>query len=249
MALFTDGELATLERLREYESAIEEVLTGERIEMSSKLRLAHEDVATDLNVFLAHAADEGGDTWALENVVVTTALRQWEVLHALELIYRDAYSSHLNDRYRAKWNEYRRSAREARRRLFEQGLGVTRKPIPKAPIPKLGDVAGTNPGGTFWARVSWVREEEEGAPSDAKAWPTAANTTLTVEAVQPPAGITGWNLYVGVLPDDVELQNDRPLAPGSIWTMPETGPRRGRPPGTGQTASEFLRVRHILLRG
>jgi hypothetical protein len=249
MALFTDGELATLERLREHESAIEEVLTGERIEMSSKLRLAHEDVAADLNAFLAHAADEGGDRWALENVVVTTALRQWEVLHALELIYRDAYSSHLNDRYLAKWNEYRRLAREARRRLFEQGVGATRRPIPKAPVPKLGDVPGGNAGGTFWARVSWVRDEEEGAPSDARAWATAPNTALTVAAGEPPVGVSGWNLYVGILPDEVELQNDQPLPPGSVWTMPETGPRRGRPAGTGQTLSEFVRLRRILLRG
>lgn len=249
MGLFTDGELATLERLRDFESAIEEVLTGERIEISSKLRLAHEDVAADLSTFLIQAANEGGERWGLENVVVTPALRQWEVLHALELIYRDAHSSHLNDRYLAKWNEYRRSAREARRRLFEQGLGATRKPIPKAPVPTLGEVAGANPGGTLWVRVSWVRDQEEGAPSDARAWAAAPDKTLTVQAGEPPAGVSGWNLYAGVLPDDVELQNDQPLAPGSLWIMPETGPRRGRPAGTGQTPSEFIRLRQILLRG
>jgi hypothetical protein len=249
MALFTDGELATLERVREYESTIEEVLTGERIEISSKLRLAHEDVAADLSAFLAHAADEGGESWALENVVVTPALRQWEVLHAVELIYRDAYSSHLNDRYLAKWRAYQRSAREARRRLFEQGLGVTRRPIPKAPVPTLGEVAGANPGGMVWVRVSWVRGEEEGAPSDAKAWAATPERALTVEAGAPPTGVSGWNVYVGLLPDEGELQNDDPLSPGSVWVMPESGPRRGRPAGAGQTPSEFIRLRQILLRG
>ncbi|MCS6954155.1 MAG: hypothetical protein RMK57_16215 [Bryobacterales bacterium] len=250
MGLFTDEQLASLDALREYESGIAELLTGERIELAGKLRLAHEDVGAELTTFLAQEAEErGGTPWPLTQVVVTPSLRQWEVLHALELIYRDAYNSHLNDRYLGKWKEYGRLAKQARGRLYREGVGVTRQPIPKAAPPRLSAAPGAHPGGTFWVRVSWTGGNEEGAPSEPVAFSTPPNTVLAVAPGAAPAFVDGWNVYAGILPEEVTLQNDAPLRPGAMWTLPASGLRAGRRPGTGQAATDFVRLRRLLLRG
>lgn len=250
MGLFTDGQIVTLEALREYESSIADVITGERMELPAKLRLAHEDVGADLMTFLTQEAEErGSEPRALDQIVVTPSLRQWEVLHALALIYRDAYNSHLNDRYLGKWKEYGKLAKRARARLFAEGVGITLEPIPKAMAPKLSGRPGSHPGGTYWVRVSWTRGTEEGAPSEPVAFTAAANTLLAVEAGARPASVDGWNVYAGILPEEVELQNDTPLAFGSVWVLPESGLRPGRRPGTGQEPAAFLRLRRLLLRG
>ncbi len=48
MALFTDGTISTLEELRGYESAIYDVATTERIDLSQKLLLAKQELGIEL---------------------------------------------------------------------------------------------------------------------------------------------------------------------------------------------------------
>ena len=48
MALFTDGTISTLEELRGYESAVYDVASTERIDLSQKLVLAQQELGIEL---------------------------------------------------------------------------------------------------------------------------------------------------------------------------------------------------------
>ena len=104
MALFTDGEVSTIEDLRGYDTQLLDVANIEGIDVTRKLQLAQDEISVELATLLARAArftvplDPG-------RVVVTTPLKLWHTFLALELVYRDAYGSQLNDRYAGKRDE------------------------------------------------------------------------------------------------------------------------------------------------
>src|SRR5690242_20632984 len=121
MALLTDGDVSTIEDLKSYESAILELANTEGIDLTAKAKLASSEIAAELAPFLAregHAAD-----LARNGVVVTPSLRLWHMVQTLCVVYRDAYHSQLNDRYKAKWNEYQRLAHRIRGLAFDTGIG------------------------------------------------------------------------------------------------------------------------------
>ena len=94
MALFTDGAISSLEDLRGYESTIYDLASTERIDLSRKLVLAHQELEVELvSRFFRENPNE------LAYAVVTPALQLWHTFHTLAVVYRDAYNSHLNDRY------------------------------------------------------------------------------------------------------------------------------------------------------
>ena len=71
-----------------------------------------------------------GPALRIEQVVVTPPLKRWETMHALELVYRDAYFSQLVDRYQAKWQEYAKLARDARESFIASGMAGERSGAP-----------------------------------------------------------------------------------------------------------------------
>src|SRR6202011_672239 len=91
----------------------------------------------------------------LSNIVVTPPLRLWLLFHTLELVYRDAYFSQLNDRYQAKWNEYKDLSTSAAALLFQIGVGTVADPILQAVHPKLSLVAGSLAPAKYFIEVSW----------------------------------------------------------------------------------------------
>ncbi len=139
MALFTDGTISTLEELRGWESSIYDLASTEGIDLSRKLVLAKQEVEVELTTRMSQEVPEG-----LERVVVTRPLQLWHTFRTLALAYRDAYSSHLNDRYKGKWNEYERLAKWGRLSLFETGLGMVGEPVEKAAAPTVSAVASSN---------------------------------------------------------------------------------------------------------
>jgi len=72
---------------------------------------------------------------------------------------------------------------------------------------------------------------------------------LAVNVNAPPAGVTGWNVYVGLSLDQLSLQFGGPLAPGTPWTIPSTGLVQGKPPGDGQTPDQYYYPQQLLRRG
>src|SRR5258708_19776312 len=110
----------------------------------------------------------------VSDVVVSPQMKRWHALHALAVVYRDAYNNQLNDRYKNKWEEYRQLARGARERTLEFGIGLVAEPVPRAGTPVLGATAGTLAGTIYYAQVSWVSAAgQEGGPKPATTISTA----------------------------------------------------------------------------
>ena len=132
----------------------------------------------------------------------------------------------------------------------ETGVGLVFQPLAKPVRPLLNQLAGNQPARTYYVRVSWVDASGvESSPSDPAAMTTEEATALTVRAIGAPAAAQGWHLYVGLLDDQVQRQNNTPLALGATWTLPSSGLAEGSAPGNGQTAEHYLRYLPVLQRG
>lgn len=248
MALFTDGFISSIEELLGYESAILDVARGEGIDLTKKLKLAEEELAVDLQAFLARQGDSRG----LEQIVVTGPLHKWHTFRALSVTYRDAYNRQLNDRYEGKWREYDKLAAWAAGALFDAGVGMVSEPVPRAGQPELSTVGGPIAAATYFVSVTWIgRTGDEGAPSELAAITAPEGALLAVKAVDPPAGALGWNVYASYTGSGLSLQNDSPVRPYEMWIEPTSGARKGKPVGRGQEPEAYLRQssRRVFDRG
>jgi hypothetical protein len=245
MALFKDGTISTLEDLRGYESTIYDLAATEGIDLSQKLVLAQQELEVELSrrFFLDNLEE-------LNKVAVTLPLKLWHIFQTLALTYRDAYNSHLNDRYQGKWKEYERQARWAFDSLLIMGVGLVEEPVPKAAPPVMSTTAGSAPAAMYWARASWIGQNgEEGCPSEPSVLSAPAGTVPVIAAGEAPSGVSGWNVYVSTEPGPVYLQNPAPVPAGESWTMPSSGLVAGRAAGEGQAPSSYKRYERILRRG
>jgi hypothetical protein len=244
MALFTDGTPAGLEDLERQESGVQEVAKTEGIDLETKLELGAEETGDEVLDFLL--LRPGQDPKAgvrrrvgVSDVVVSRGLRRWHALHTLGLVYRDAYFSHLNDRYRPKWEEYRKRARESREELLRIGIGLVARPLARPGKAVVSSGPGSQGAQLYYVRVAWTGAGGEGAPSAAVAYQTAPGSFLRVEAPEgAPAEATGWNVYVGTTGATFR-QNSAPLAMGSVFTL-AGAPANGAPAGDGQQADVFV---------
>ena len=94
------------------------------------------------------------------NVVVTSPLRLWHMFRALELVYRDAYSSQLNDRYAGKRDDFHgKMARWAHDQVVRGGTGDgADDPVPQAAPPTLQPASGGIAGRDLLRRGSKLDE-------------------------------------------------------------------------------------------
>jgi len=254
MALFVDGPVSTIDDLTHQDSGFLDVAETCGIDATTKLWLAHEELETDLQLWLDRPRPTVelvfGPVLRMEQVVVTPQLKRWGTMQALSMFYRDAYFSQLVDRYQARWDEYSRLTRDAYERFVASGLGIMLNPVRKAAIPVLGSVAGPQQGGEFYASVAWVNASgQEGAASDAASIRIADNNLMTVSAVNQPAGTTGFNVYAGSSLAGMAAQNDIPLAPGASFTYVPGFATQGRGPGSGQKPDVVRPLARTLLRG
>lgn len=246
MALFTDGSITTLEELRGYESEIYNLAATENIDLSHKVELAQQELEVELAARFFR-----DDPEALKRAVVTPPLRLWHTFRTLELTFRDAYNSHLNDRYRGKWKEYERQTQRAFEHLLASGVGMVDAPIPKAPAPQVTATPSGAPAGTYWVRAAWVGATgETGCASDPSVLETEAGMGMAVYIAEAaPAGAVGWNVYAGESAERTTQQNSAPLAPGATWTLPESGLVSGAPAGQGQAPTSYRRFERLFRRG
>src|SRR6266849_88370 len=133
--LLTDTSSIEIEDLADHETNILDTASTEGINHTLKIGLARDEVGLQL---LAHFPQLGLVNIALKTIVITPALRLWLVFHTLEIVYRDAYHNQLNDRYKAKWDEYKDLSSFASGLLFRIGVGTVVNPIPQAVHPQLG---------------------------------------------------------------------------------------------------------------
>ena len=134
------------------------------------------------------------------------------------------------------------------------GIGVATIPLAKAQVPALSSAAGGHlTAATYFVQVAWVSAVsatgQEGAPSEALSYDAAPGSVPVVSAVNPPAGATGFNVYMGLSPGGVTLQNTTPVGLGQIYTLPTTGLVLGAAPGNGQSADIYVIGGPLLRRG
>jgi hypothetical protein len=123
-------------------------------------------------------------------------------------------------------------------------------PLPQAQTPAFSFVAGLIPATTYFAQVSWVSAAgQTGAPSSATSYDAPADSLLVVTAVNPPTAATGFNVYVGLTPDAITLQNSAAIALGTSFKLPASGLVTGVPPGNGQAADIYVVGGATLRRG
>jgi hypothetical protein len=243
MALFTDGPISNIEDLHGYDTQLTEVANVEGIDVTRKLAQAQEEITIEVTALLRRMA--GGDAG---DVVVTSPLKLWHTFRTLEMVYRDAYHSQLNDRYASKRDEYHEMSKWAHEKVMQSGLGMTADPIPRAGIPLVAPATGALADGTYYVGMSWCNERGEEGACSPPAKITIAGSTFEVEPWAPPVNATGWNVYAGVGPAEMVRQNGAAVGLGAKWTQPDAL-ADGMAAGSGQAVGYVQAIARLIERG
>ena len=255
MALFVDGPACTIDDLVDQDSGLLETAQNCGINLTTKLRLGTQEVENEIQTWLdrPHSLIRRFSYVGirLDQVVATAPLRLWLGMHTLELVYRDGYFSQLTDRYKGKWVQYAKLAREARDSFVAAGLGIVSDPMPLAAPPVLNSVEGSQQGGTFYAKVAWVNAAgQAGAASAASTITLGDGHLMTVLGTDPPRNAVGCNVYAGWTLDSLFQQHDVAVPPGiEFYFTPATAKRVGIPAGSGQVPDTTKPLPRSILRG
>jgi hypothetical protein len=254
MALFMDGPISSLEDLTAQDTQIATVASVEGIDATQKMALAQEELALEITTLLNASRRAEEAFWLtaqprVDRVVVTRPLKLWHTFRSLEMVYEDAYSSQLNDRYAAKRKQFHERVGWAYERLLALGIGIAWSPVPRAQQPQVVSAPGNLANGTYYVAMTWVNAKgEEGSPSVV----TAVTTTGSAFLVTPgaaPASATGWNIYAGSDPESLSRQNGWLNTLTETWTQPDTVASGGSGPGCGQAPNCLLPMPRTILRG
>ncbi len=247
MALFTDGPPCSIDDLGALDSQLADVANVEGIDVTKKLKLAHEELAVEIESRLCFRVEQRPD---LSAVVVTPPLKLWHAYRTLEMVYADAYNSQLNDRYAGRRDQFRARAGWSHEKLLQTGLGMVTIPMAKAAAPQASTVpGGPMPTGTYYLTMAWVnRSGEEGAAAAAVDVTTNGNT-IAVQPGAKPANATGWNVFLGSDPAEMVQQNESPLAAEETWVQFVPPAVSGRKPGQGQAPNYLKPLPRMLQRG
>lgn len=264
MALFTDGAPATIDDLRRYDNATDDVARDANIDLDSKLAAAAEEVGQEIfrflmfstpqrfagNLSLNNAPGEATrQRLGLTDVVVTPGVRRWHALRSLAGMYRDAYGSGVTDRYLAKWKDMDSRAREAEEYAFAAGIGLSRNPIPKAPAAIAVQTSDVSQRTDYLVQLTWTSESgAQGAPSDPVQLSLGAGDQV-FPPVNAPEGVSGWNVFIGAADQTPMLQNAAPVLTGVAWTLPEGTLVQGKPVVESVPPDYLVVERRILSRG
>ena len=252
MALFTDGSPAEIQDLRRFDSACEEVARDARIDLAEKLETAAEEMGQEIFGFLLFQGVQDGRAArhrrGLTDVVVTAPVRRWHVARTLAALYRDASDTAVNDRYRRKWTEFERIARDAAEHAFAAGIGLARTPVARAPFPEVARTGLQDERVERTLRITWVAPDgSEGAPNQEMRVDLAPGDVVSPGGA-PPEGVSGWNVYIGIGEGSALLQTERPVPVGVSWQVP-WNLEAGRPVRERQEPDFFVVERRILPRG
>jgi hypothetical protein len=259
MSLFTDGNLSQESELQDRESSILSTAVLEGVDTGAKRALAQDDIGSQVQLFLLR------DSWldprrltrrmgGLCDVVVSAPLKKWHTEVSIAMIYSDAYSTQLNDRYLVKLTQYEDLARESALKYFLTGVALVYDPIAKAACASLTAVNGEAGSATYYFALAWLNAAgQEGAPSDVVSITTSAGSVPMLTATTTPLNAQGWSIYGATDPQSLALQYSGALPtllPTPLtWTLPVSGLISGRPPGTGQIPELFVVNESRIQRG
>ncbi len=250
MALFMDSPVVGLEDLAAQDTGILDVAASEGIDLERKILIARDEIAIEMESALVRSGlAKQGDGFA-SKLVVTPALRLYWAFHSIAVTYRDASSSRLNDRYRSKWLEYRDLAKWAASIFFELGAGWVSEPVPQPPLAQVAPTGGSVPPGLYYIRVSWMNSAgQESLASPITTYTVGTDEGLTVESLNLPSHVTGWNVYLGTDPEILCRQNTTALPAGDSWTATSEPSASGPKPGDGQPPEFYTPIRLTVQRG
>ena len=141
MALFVDGPAPTIEDLADQDAGLlrrgadhrhqrlDEAAAGAGRDQD-RPRVVADQAAAGHRCGLANWSC--GTMPRIEQVVVTPPLKRWETMHALELVYRDAYFSQLVDRYQAKVAGIREAGARRPGKFYRKRAGDGERSCPPA---------------------------------------------------------------------------------------------------------------------
>jgi hypothetical protein len=226
------------------------VATVEGIDVTRKLALAQEELGVEVAALLGQAMLSGqlSAPPAIEQVVVTPPLKLWHIFRTLEMFYRDAYNSQLNDRYAGKRDEYSEMAKWAREQVVQSGLGIAADPVMQAAIPTVRASAGGLADGAYYVAVAWTNAAREEGACSIPTLIQVSGSSFAVQTTAPP-NVKGWSVYCGTDPAAMTLQNVTALVLEQTWVQPDTLSRTGRLAGIGQTPTFRLPVPRTIQRG
>ena len=253
MSLFTDGPPSNVEDLTDQDSGLLDICRIQQIDAGVKLKLAHREIAIEIEAMFEQQRSlndpyGGYAKLTIKHVAITPLLRMWHTWHTLSLIYRDAYFDQLNDRFQAKWSQYRNLSESARDRLRGVGIGLVREPLPRPDVPILTPTPAAEAGGTFYFLIDIQNKTGETSfPSPVETIQLSAGNAIEVRTAALPTNVQGWNFYAGTSPKTCYQQNDLAISSGDSWVFyPSTAVVNGLLPTNGQEA-HFLRVLPRLL--
>jgi len=254
MALFTDV-ISTIQDLLNQDSSVLTTAQTENVNLTAKMALAQQELGIELTTLLQRNNAYDWQFWLqpvlqLNNIVVTPPLQLWHVYQSLKLVYQDGYFNQLNDRYKGKRDQFEQLSKWAMNKLIETGLGIVSNPIPQAAPPQLTSIPGGQAATTYCASVSWLdADNEEGQPSDPSTLTIPSGTALVVQPVNQPVNAAAWNVYVGLSPTAMALQNMSPLTLDQVWVQAGPVSTLGPPPGTGQSPDYYRPLTRVIQRG
>lgn len=255
MALFADGPPSSTDDLVKYDSYLFSVTNTEGIDVGAKLSLAYDELGIEIEAIFGREASIyapvlGQAPLDSAHLAVTPALKTWHTFKSLELVYRDAYFNQLNDRYKAKWAEYQNLASWGRSRFIDTGAGLVIDPIPQGIAPSVNLTPSSNPGGTVYLSSTFVNAAgEESLPTSVIQTVIPDNQTATVRPPACPGNAIGWNIYAGLSPATLVLQNQSPLSPASGFELVLPPGESGGLAGTGQSANVTRDLPRRIMRG
>jgi len=250
MALFTDDNIITLDDLAAQDSAVLDLASSEGIDLARKLSIARDEVGVELDAMLDGSRFR--DEWVPDHnaVVVTTPVRLWLTHYALELVYRDAFNTQLNERYRGKRDQFHQLARQAADRVMSAGVGIVSAPLPQPSQPLIEETPGSIPAGVYSITTTWVnRSGEESCAATAAVVQCNAGGGFSIRPRYVPPNASGWNVFVGLSAETVRQQNSSAIALGEEWLQTTAPSVAGRAPGTGQYPNYTKTLPRILRRG
>ncbi len=243
MALVADGGMSSMEDLRAQDSGVLEVARVEGIDVTAKLKLAQEEIEIELG---RRVRPEGNYT--ASQMVATPMVRKWHLMRSLEMIYRDAYFSQLNDRFGGRWRAYESEARWAMRRVLESGIPMAAYPVRRPEGVNVAVTAGSREATTYWIAATVVDSAgHESAMCETTALHATAGHGLKVELKGAPAVAAGWNVYIGTSEKRMRRQNLAPVEIDAAWVMPAGGLVEG-PAAPGEQEADFYVEPQRLLR-
>jgi hypothetical protein len=214
--LFTDGTILTIQELREHDNFVLEVASTESIELSAKLAVAQREIGYEIESFLM-TRDAGS---GLGRVVVNQQLKDLVAAHALSMVYRDAYNTHLNDRYLGRWKEFARVSERGLLRLLQNGIGIAAVAVAQAKEPLVTlSPDGSLASGVYMVQIAWQHLTGAVGERSAPVMIDCAGGSLIVNAGAPPANASGWHVFLGTQDVTPARQNQSPIAPDSVWAQ------------------------------